>query len=146
MILLRRHVVSKIQRTSRIQLLRHAACFARIHLPIFVLPPPETIRPRLPPQWEHLQVSSLMLVPVPTARHLLWRSLSATFDNYFLNNCAAYPFGFCRVYTFLFDILQQSNCQEAYSCCSLIDVTCSAEQFDIYRLWKVLFLSVQKAG
>ncbi len=83
-----------------------------MHLPALS---PEKIRPRIPPQWERLLVSSLILVPVFTARHLLWRFLSATFDNYFLNNCAAYPFGFCGGLTFLFEILNQSNCQEAFS-------------------------------
>jgi hypothetical protein len=141
MLVMRSHFGRKLQHVSRIQFLRQAVCYARIdmHLPALPL---AKIRPRIPPKWERLQVSSLILVPVSTARHLLWRFLSATFDNYFLNNCAAYPFGFCGGLTFLFEILNQSNCQEAFSYCYLIDVTRPAEHCDMFALHSVVSLTM----
>ena len=124
-------------------LLVRARSLPRITMTLSAVIHPPPPRLRLPPKWDSLQIASIMLVPVHTARIMLWQFCASTFETFFLGpNKIRYPFDFCGKNTFLYDILQVCNRPDIIDHASRIDIAQPHEDTDLCSLFYVVNISM----
>ena len=94
---------------------------------------------RHPPIWDPMQIHTIMLVPIPTARMMLWQYCHDTLVCFFcLTDQIRYPIGFCAQTTFLFDILRYSGCTDIITYATRIDISKPYDDTDLVALYHVV--------